>query len=437
MSQPHTHALQLEFDWLSKVIDCRLRTFFANENCELPMSPELAPGSAYAEVAPVELTERIIFTLALARVAAPATLDPFLIENAALKRQFTEFGGLIQNTETGFIPTVETALFLAAGADLVERANVYRQLYSDSGMIARQLIRLEGTPESSTQTHRLVVPAELVTRLFTGEEPEPAFSAHFPAQRLHTAMDWDDLVLSEHTLSQINHLRAWLEHERTVLDDWGLRKTLAPGYRALFHGPPGTGKTLTAALLGKVTGRPVYRIDLSMVVSKYIGETEKNLARVFDSARIDNWILFFDEADALFGKRTQTSSSNDRYANQEISYLLQRVETSPGLTILATNLRGNIDAAFSRRFQSLVTFTRPDEQERLHLWSGVIDCGVPIDRDVTLTDIASRYSLTGGEIVNVIRYASVLALSTDKNTVTTKDLEIAIAAEQRKEGRGT
>ena len=437
MNQTHSHILQLEFDWLASVIDSRLRTFFANEPCEFPKPPQIATDTVYAEIVPVALTERIIFALALARVAAPATLDPFLIENSTLKRQFTEFGGLILNTETGFIPTVETALFLVAGTDLAERMKVYRELYSDTGLVARQLVRLDSTPESSARTHKLVVPEELVARLFTGNEPETVFSADFPAQRLHTALEWDDLVLSDHTLSQINHLRAWLDHEQTVLDDWGLRKTLAPGYRALFHGPPGTGKTLTAALLGKATGRPVYRIDLSMVVSKYIGETEKNLARVFDKARIDNWILFFDEADALFGKRTQTTSSNDRYANQEISYLLQRVETNPGLTILATNLRGNIDAAFSRRFQSLVTFTRPSQQERLSLWSGVVDCGVPIDKDVSLTDIASKHSLTGGEIVNVIRYASVLALSAGKSTVATKDLEIAIAAEQRKEGRST
>ena len=131
-----------------------------------------------------------------------------------------------------------------------------------------------------------------------------------------------------------------------------MRKRVKPGYRALFHGPPGTGKTLTATLLGKHTGRPVFRIDLSRVVSKYIGETEKNLSRLFDKAEHKDWILFFDEADALFGKRTEIRDAHDKYANQEVAYLLQRIESYAGLVILATNQRGNIDEAFLRRFQA-------------------------------------------------------------------------------------
>ena len=194
----------------------------------------------------------------------------------------------------------------------------------------------------------------------------PDFASDFPAHRLTTPLTKDDLDLSRQTLDQIKHIETWLMNERAALEDWGLNKKLNSGYRALFYGSPGTGKTLTAAVLGQSTGREVYRIDLSMVVSKYIGETEKNLSRVFDEAEKKGWILFFDEADALFGKRTETSSANDRYANQEVSYLLQRIETYTAVTILATNLRSSIDEAFSRRFQSMVAFTRPnnDEQKR-------------------------------------------------------------------------
>lgn len=136
----------------------------------------------------------------------------------------------------------------------------------------------------------------------------------------------------------------------------------------MFSGPPGTGKTLTAALLGKSTGRDVYRVDLSMVVSKYIGETEKNLSRVFDAASYKEWILFFDEGDALFGKRTEASSSNDRHANQLTGYLLQKIEDFPGTVIVATNLKSNMDEAFTRRFQNMVHFTIPGPEERLQLW---------------------------------------------------------------------
>ena len=135
-----------------------------------------------------------------------------------------------------------------------------------------------------------------------------------------------------------------------------MKKVLKPGFKALFHGLPGTGKTLTAMLIGKKTGLDIYRVDLSQMVSKYIGETEKNLAKVFDKAEHKNWILFFDEGDALFGKRTNTKDAHDRYANQQVSYLLQRIEEYDGLVILATNLKNNIDDAFLRRFQSIIHF---------------------------------------------------------------------------------
>src|SRR6185436_18277436 len=134
-----------------------------------------------------------------------------------------------------------------------------------------------------------------------------------------------DLVLHPNTFKHIREIENWLLYNDTLWQ-WGIGKKLKPGYRALFHGPPGTGKTLTATLLGKYTGRPVFRIDLSRVVSKYIGETEKNLASLFDKAEHKDWILFFDEADALFGKRTEIRDAHDKYANQEVSYLLQRIE---------------------------------------------------------------------------------------------------------------
>ena len=148
-------------------------------------------------------------------------------------------------------------------------------------------------------------------------------------------MAWDDLVLDDLVHEQVQEINTWLEHGATLMSDWGLYRKIKPGYRSLFYGPPGTGKTLTASLLGKTSGRDVYRIDLSMVVSKYIGETEKNLSKIFDTAENKNWILFFDEADSLFGKRTATNSSNDRHANQQTAHLLQRVEDFPGVVILA------------------------------------------------------------------------------------------------------
>ena len=223
---------------------------------------------------------------------------------------------------------------------------------------------------------------------------------------------------------------------QNLSEKWrGLEKSIKPGYRSLFYGPPGTGKTLTATLIGAELGVDVYRIDLSMVVSKYIGETEKNLANVFDQAENKDWILFFDEADALFGKRTQTSSSNDRYANQEVSYLLQRVEDFSGIVILATNLKANIDEAFARRFQSLVYFPMPDAEQRQRLWNSTLNGKVRLDEGVDLQQLAHDYELTGGAITNVVRYGAINALQMQRETICCEDLVTGVIKELRKEGK--
>jgi hypothetical protein len=254
-------------------------------------------------------------------------------------------------------PTGETAQFVLAGDDLAKRLEVQRMLSSGHWFVREHVLWVEpvrvGEPVMSG---RLVLDPEIVEALTTDTVSTPRFSTEFPAERIDTAMDWDDLVLNPRTSKQIREIEHWVTHNDTLLREWDMGRRLKPGYRALFHGPPGTGKTLTATLLGKQTARDVFRIDLSRMVSKYIGETEKNLSRLFDKAENKDWILFFDEADALFGKRTDIRDAHDKYANQEAAYLLQRIETYGGLVILATNQRGNIDDAFLRRFQAAIHF---------------------------------------------------------------------------------
>ena len=181
-------------------------------------------------------------------------------------------------------------------------------------------------------------------------------SRDVPAEHLKTEMEWNDLVLNDHTMQAIRKIEQWVHQHSTGMDEWEMKDKRKSSYCALFYGPPGNGKTLTATLLGKYTNHDVYRIDLSKIVSKYIGETEKNLASLFERAENKNWILFFDEADALFGKRTEVRDSHDKYANQEVSYLFQRIESHSGLSILSTNLRNNIDEAFIRRFNAMIYF---------------------------------------------------------------------------------
>ena len=198
---------------------------------------------------------------------------------------------------------------------------------------------------------------------------------------------WGDLILDKKVLSNLDDIKAWLLHSEKILDKWKLRRHLKSGLRVLFYGAPGTGKTMAATLLGKETKRPVFRVDLSLVVSKYIGETEKNLGQLFDEAEDKDWILFFDEADALFGKRTQTRGANDRYANQEVAYLLQRIEDFAGLVILATNIQTNIDEAFARRFQHMIHFPKPNKTQRKRLWERLFVEQITIANEVCVNEL--------------------------------------------------
>ena len=203
----------------------------------------------------------------------------------------------------------------------------------------------------------------------------------------------------------------------------------------MFHGPPGTGKTMTACLLGKYSGRDVFRIDLSMVVSKYIGETEKNLSKLFDKAAYKDWILFFDEADSIFGKRTNVRDAHDKYANQEVSYLLQRIEAHDGLVILATNMKANIDPSFTRRFNSFIEFENPGGQERQQLWENYLPKKVNLDPAINLGEISRNYELTGANIVNVIQFAGLQTLQKKRKMLAKEDLLQGIRKEYLKEGK--
>ena len=224
---------------------------------------------------------------------------------------------------------------------------------------------------------------------------------------------WEDIILPEDQLALLHELVDTVRQRPLVLDEWGVGQKLVPnrGVTVLFAGPPGTGKTMAAEIISAELGLDLYKIDLSTIVSKYIGETEKNLERIFQEAETSNAILFFDEADALFGKRSEVRDSHDRYANIEISYLLQRMEAYEGVTILATNLRANLDEAFTRRLQFAVDFPFPEEADRLRIWQTLFPPDVPRANDLDFKLLARRFKLAGGSIRNVIVSAAYLAAS--------------------------
>jgi hypothetical protein len=332
------------------------------------------------------------------------------------------------------LPTGETAQFILAGDDVTKRLSVQKMLQSESLLTKENVLWLEDVKEGEpVMSGRLVVSQEWINKLLTGEEISPKFSPEFPAKKITTAMEWDDLVLNNYTLGQINDIQIWMKHNNLILQDEVLGKKIKPGYRVLFYGPSGTGKTLTATLLGKQFEKEVYRIDLSLIVSKYIGETEKNLEKIFVKAEHKDWILFFDEADALFGKRTNVQNAHDRYANQEVSYLLQRVEDYPGLLILASNFKSNMDDAFLRRFHSLIHFPSPTANERLRLWEKTLPFSYKLESTINLQELSEKYELTGAAILNIVHYASLKSSSRNDACIRHADIVEGIRKELRKE----
>ncbi|ALL70935.1 ATPase, AAA family (plasmid) [Paraburkholderia caribensis MBA4] len=231
------------------------------------------------------------------------------------------------------------------------------------------------------------------------------------AQKVRPGFTWHDIVLPADRLAQLREICNHIKYRHRVFNDWGFEQKLASskGLTFLFAGPSGTGKTMAAGIIANELGLDLYKIDLSLVISKFIGETEKNLARIFDEAETANAILFFDEADSLFGKRSDVKDSHDRYANIEVGYLLQRIEEYEGIAILATNFRRNMDEAFVRRLQFTVDFPLPTEHDRHRMWMAILPEHTPREPHLDLALMARRYNLTGGNIRNIALAAAFLA----------------------------
>jgi hypothetical protein len=255
------------------------------------------------------------------------------------------------------------------------------------------------------------------------------------ARRVEAAARWQDIVLPPATLADLEHLTARVAHRHRVLDEWGMRRGggRGEGITALFAGESGTGKTLAAEVIAGELGLDLYVIDLSTVIDKYVGETEKNLEKIFVEAEGVNGVLFFDEADALFGKRSEVSDARDLYANVEIAYLLQRMETFDGLAVLASNLRANIDEAFARRLSLLVDFPQPDPLQRRALWRQHLE-RLPLGDEIDHDFCADAFELAGGNIRNIAVTAGYLAASNGR-VVTMEHVIKAVHLEYRKLGR--
>jgi hypothetical protein len=428
------------FNYLKEQFVFQLDSLFQAENpTEKPVLDQVdSDGFINEFIIENKLTEidTLLLGLALVPHVRPDFLSSIIAEYLPNGGELPEFGGMKTKNHRGILPTGETAQFLIAGNDLENRISFYNYLHNYSFLYQKGIIKIESVPNGEPKlSGLLILEDEYIEKFITGKILKPQLSSIFPAQLIETGLDWDDLVLNSNTLNQIKEIETWLKFNEILLHEWDMKSKIKPGFRVMFYGAPGTGKTLTASLLGKYTKRDVYRIDLSMVISKYIGETEKNLSSLFDKAADKEWILFFDEADAVFGKRTNVRDAHDKYANQEVSYLLQRIENHPGLVILASNFKTNIDTAFTRRFQSIIEFEVPSHGERLQLWQNNLPKGIRIAEDVNLNELSKKYDITGANIVNIIQYACLRTLEDENENINLNHLLQGIKKEYAKEGK--
>lgn len=427
------------FSYLKEYISYRLALELTDDKQAIPLldinnnESELA---IYIKENNLITQEIILLLLTLIPNISPALLSEVITSFLPNGGEFIEFGGVKGKNHRGILPTGETLLYILFGNDLEKRIKGMDSLFQESTLIINKVIYLDIVPSGEPKmSGKLTLDEEYLELFLHGKILKPEMSQAFPAKLIETNLEWKDLILNEKTILEVKELETWLKHNEVLMNEWNMKHLIKPGYRVMLYGPPGTGKTLTASLLGKYINKDVYRIDLSMVVSKYIGETEKNLSSLFDKAINKDWILFFDEADSIFGKRTNVRDAHDKYANQEVSYLLQRIEAHPGLIILASNFKNNIDTAFSRRFQSMIEFEMPKHPERLRLWKNCLPKNVPLEKGLSLEKLARQYTITGSNIVNVVQYACLETIANNDKVIKESYILKGIRKEYSKEGK--
>lgn len=387
----------------------------------------LPPLSAFAGTGP------------LATVVADCRLQPAeaLILVAALAHEIDErFAVLLpllsERPQPGAILTGEAARNLVART-FDGRLRAAQLLSADAPLRAYGLVRLE-PGETAPLAGALGADPDLVAYVL-GRAPElPEHSAGFPAVPLRTVHRFEDVIVPSAVREQLSALIERIRNRRVVTHDWGFarRHDNVEGIVALFHGPPGTGKSLAAAVVAREVGLPALVVDLSRLVSKWVGETSKLLARLFDAG--EHVVLVFDEADAIFGRRGEVTDARDRYASQEVSYLLQRIESHSGLSILTTNLLTNIDDAFQRRLNVVIGFPEPSVAERVALWRSVAPPELPLAPDVDFDRFAERYELTGAQIRDAALEAAYAAAA-DGRVVTAEHVETGVRRQYSKAGK--
>ncbi len=433
----HSAVISAEVQWLKCLIQTRIDAL-KGEQSEISTDelrpPELKHSdSTYSKfVLDNELSphERLILILALSPHIAPHLLEVFMANKSMQRR--SKIASVAKGA--ALMPTMGTALFLIAGEDMDSFLQA-RTLFSTEHLFYRKSVLNWISPgDDHLETHKLLTVSQTYVDLLISQTSlKPRFSDEFPAHTLSSNLEWDDLVLCPDTRKRLEEVKSRLAFYDTIVNEHQLAKHSKPGCRILFYGDSGTGKTLAATLLGKYLDRDVFRVDLSTVTSKYIGETSKRLNSLLNTAESKGWILFFDEGDALLGQRKSTDGNNtSQYANQDTAFLLQRFERYDGVIIVATNFKSNIDQAFTRRFEVTVRFDSPDQEQQHQFWMENLPDSLPFDPDVNLPMMINKHPLTPAAIINVIYRVCILTVAAKDKTIKSQLLLTCIRDEELK-----
>ena len=422
----NTNFLNSVILWLKTIIDHRCVEI--NHDKPSPSVLEIHPlpkaelDSPYAQVTEdFELNETGFILLALAIVPqyAPEIFGQILESRDQKGYLKPHFGGHYDTKTNQFTPTYFTALFLLSGNNLTLRGKYAAQLHQAHPLLQQQILyQGQGQDVDKQFMHSIIELDSSYYDYFTkGIQPRLDHGQHFAATLKETHLTKDDVILEEIVSEQIQSI----DNYATVMESNFFKSDthkFKKGFIALFHGSPGTGKTLLAGILANTYGLDMYHVDLSNVVSRYVGEAEKKLEIIFNRLQGKNCMLFFDEADALFGKRSEVKEAHDRYANQEVSYLLQRIETFDGLVILASNFKNNMDDAFLRRMDVTVNVIRPKEKSREALWKHYLPSNLEFESDALIAHLVKDFAYTGANIRNVMKNVTIAMTSQNKTIIT-------------------
>lgn len=428
--------ISIAYEYLVDLVEYRLNN---PHGIQLPKPKSIiignAPFDSFVKEYKLNKVEYIALLLALVPHLFPGLLSKLFSDHFPKGTEGVELGGVKLKNYRGIIPTGQTLQFIIGHHDPKVRSLVTGLFHEDHLFARKDILTLSpvqnGEPRLSGM---LVIDQEYLDLWTLGKSLPPSLSEDFPAEKIETNLNWKDLILAEETMKQVMEIETWLKYNDAALES-GLQDRVKPGYRVLLYGPPGTGKTMTAALLGKQTNKAVYRVDLSTMISKYVGETSKNIAKLFRKAKNKNWILFVDECESLFSIRTAVKDAQDKYTNQDASFLLQIIEGYPGLVVLASNLRDNLDQAFVRRFQSIIEFQNPSAAEREKIWNINLPKKLKLGKGIDIKKISEEYDVTGANILNIIHHVTLQTLAGKSKKISKEKLLTSIKREYIKERR--